>query len=374
MYRSPQHRCVSAILNLGLILAVSAWMPAASGQSAVPLNQAGMEWRLLGRAVARIQTATATGTGFLISNDFLVTSASIVEGLLPEQIYVVFSHNANQQTNSETQAGQDGEFWRVSSILYVPLEGCANAAVLRLHPKRGVTAGELYGYFGARADDPLAGEPAHIIAVESASGLLYTRTDGLLDADTGVCRSGGMLSFAYPTEMPVTSDGAPVLDDAGCLIGMQCASGNHQALAVNINHLRRMMPDNGCPLETCMLGVEHEYHFDTVGGVLKEVGGLAVAQLRSDDPRLGYFSERSYGTSSLDGPPRYSLPPYDYPDVPPGYRDVPPPVGPDLPTPNPHDPRKPPPPDDPNTPVPEPATLLLLAGALLAGRSWLRQR
>ena len=358
------------VLAAGLAVFITT---ATFADSTSPIADVGLEWRLLSQSVARVQTPARVGTGFLISNDFLVTSAAVVEGIPFDRINVIFSDgSASTDRDDFLKTLSTGDCWRVISVAIVPLDACANAAVLKLEPKAGVTAGELYGYLGARPDDPMPGEPANIIAFSVLGAKTYTHADALLDAEAGVCHTGGPLGFAYPSETPATGDGAPVLDDGGCLIGLQCASGNRQAMAININHLRRMMPDNGCQLETCMLPVEYEYQFDSISGTMKTAGGIPTPLPRYDDPHVMQPYIPSYGASSLEGPPRRYVPPYDYPDYPPGYREVPPPQSPDTPEPAP-DPRKPQPPDDPNNPVPEPGTLLLLVGAgILAARHFRR--
>jgi hypothetical protein len=369
MIRSHSHRFLVACLSIFSV-------GAAFADSTVPITEAGMEWQLLSRAVARVQTPARVGTGFLIANDFLVTSAAVVEGVPLDRINIVFADGVNRTGERDVAAQlSSDDSWRALSMVIVPLDACANAAVLRLAPKAGVTAGELFGYLGARADDPLAGEPAHIIAVTNHGKKSYMRADALLAAEGGVCHPGGPLSFAYQSETPATGDGAPVLDDGGCLIGLQCASGGRQALAININHLRKMMPDNGCQLETCMLGVEYEYHFDVISGTTKDIGGVTAALPRHDEPRVMQSSTPSYDASSLEGLHGRGIPPFDYPDHPPGYREVPPPVSPDPPphSPDPYDPRRPEPPDDPNHPVPEPGTILLLVGAGIVGVRYLRR-
>ena len=367
MIQARLHRFIPVLLCLGLA-------GTTLGDSTVPLKEAGTEWQLLGRAVGRVQTPLRTGTGFLIANDYLVTSAGVVEGNTPDNIYVIFT-DASDITVGEapTAAGLGGgDTWRVLSVAYVPLEGCANAAVLRLAPKKGLIAGELYGYLGARADDPIAGESAHVIAVTSTGGLTYSRADALMNAESGVCSGGGMLTFAYPTDQTTTGDGAPVLDDGGCLIGLQCASGARQALAININHLRQMMPDGGCSLETCMLEIEHEYHFDSISGTMNEVGGLTPAWPHGEVPRFYSGGGGMSDTSSAPGVPRGWTPPFDYPDPPAGREQLPPPERPTPQTPD--QPTSPDPPDDPRKPVPEPTTFLLLVGAAAVCRSWWRGR
>lgn len=347
------------------------------GETTVPIEKAGMEWQLLSRTVACVQTPARVGTGFLIANEYLVTSATVVGGEPFERIRVAFGNPPRGEDSPDAlSAIFTDDVWRVLSVAIVPLDGCSNAAVLRLAPKAGMYAGELYGHLGARPGDPLSGEPGHVLAVAADGSKSYTYAGALLDAESGVCHTGGPLCFAYESDSPESGDGAPVLDDGGCLIGMQCASGLRQALAININHLRRMMPDNGCPLETCMLGVEYEYQFDSISGTLKTVGGAAAALPREDEPRIVQYSPPGGGGSSLGGSSGYVPPEFDYPDHPPGYRELPPPVSPDdpEPSPDPHHPHRPTPPSDPNNPVPEPGTMLLLLGAAVMGGSCLRRR
>jgi|GEM_PF-5900879 len=361
------------------ILLMSMGLPPCQAQD-VPIEEAGLEWQLLGRSVARIHSPRHVGTGFLISNECMLTSARVVEGTPIDRIEIYFS----DPLNGAAVAGSEKspilfDRWRALSVEYISLEGCAPGAIIRVAPKAGLYAGEEYGYLGARLEEPMPGEPAHAIAFAANGHKTYVHADALYDAEVGLTDTGGPLSFCFRADAYDSGDGAPILGDGGCLIGIQCASNPGQAWAVNINSLRQAMPDGGCPLETCQLEVEQEYHFGSLGDVPQGMAGVNGAHGADNQPRVANQSpRRTYAGHYLRGLPDRGVAPFDYPDVPPGQRDIDPPTPPeshDSPTsPDPCDPQTPPDPRDPTPRVPEPgALLLLLCGAAIFGRGRMRK-
>ena len=343
-----------------------------SWADAVPVSDAGLEWQLLGRGVARVQTPAGIGTGFLISNSCMLTSARLMEDVQADQIEIFFTDPlADEPTVSgNVTAPPAQDRWRAISIALAPIDACESCAVLQLAPKAGLLPGETYGFLGARKEDPLPGEPVYIISYAPDARKIYERADAIYASAAGKLSTGGPLSFHYQLGEEMQGDGAPVFGEGGCLVGLQCMSGHGQATAVSINYLRQVMPEGGCPLEVCNLAVEFEYNLEGFGGTPKRLGGGYSA--RGSD---GYFGGGGGGGGSNGGaisglrgrnPGRF-----DYPDQPPGYREpnpLPPRANP------PEEPRPAPaPPDEPDPPrpdpTPEPTSLtLLLVGLMLAGR------
>ena len=81
-------RAVCGILWAAILLQIG--LPL-SWADAAPVSEAGLEWQLLGRGVARVQTPAGIGTGFLISNSCLLTSARLMEGVQVDQVEIYFS-------------------------------------------------------------------------------------------------------------------------------------------------------------------------------------------------------------------------------------------------------------------------------------------
>ena len=219
----------------------------------------------------------------------------------------------------------------------------------------------------------MPGEPVYVIAYAPDARKVYERADAIYASAAGQLNSGGPLSFHYQLSGMIHGDGAPVFGEGGCLVGLQCVSGQGQATAVSINYLRQVMPEGGCPLETCDLAVEFEYNLEGFGGTPKRIGG-GYSALGSP----GYSGEGGGGSGSSGGSVnglRGRHPgEFDYPDLPPGYREpnpLPPRADPPAkPQPSPDPPDEPEPPDPPRpNPTPEPGSLaLLLVGLMLVGR------
>jgi hypothetical protein len=205
-----------------------------------------LEWKLLGRSVAKVSTPLGDGTGFLIGPEWLVTSSRLVLGVAPEKVRMFF-----RDPLADPRTGNTGEdAWQGSYVSLALVDAGLGFAYVRIAPKGGLYAGESYGYIGARKDPPRSGESVHVIGVAPGGAKTYSRDEHIfsLDYDHGTGHSVGSFSHRAPAG---DSIGAPVFDDSGCLLGIQALCNGGTSSVITVAYLRELTQPDAGAIELC---------------------------------------------------------------------------------------------------------------------------
>ncbi len=238
---------------------------AAQDSASKPLDAAPVEWKLVGRAVAVVQTPRGPLAGFLIGRDALLTGG--LAGVGPHELQVTFSDPLPPGAGTTAAApgssgGPAAGAWEATAITPVMFDAGAEVSVVHLAPKGAVMPGDVYGVLGARDRAPSAGERVHAIVVSADGQRRYASAPPLAEAPVGdvgqfTIRAGG---------------GAPLCDETGCVIGVYLDGGPGNEVLM-IPAVKRLMPAEGRAIASCAIAEQREIHGAGSGGAGLDASG-----------------------------------------------------------------------------------------------------
>lgn len=252
----------TAIFAAAIAAAARSPRGAAAQEVSKPLAAAPVEWKLVGRAVAVLETPRGPMAGFLIGRDALLTGA--LAGVGPHELRVTFSDPLPAGANAagDASSGQAAGAWEATAITPVMFDAGSEVSVVHLAPKGAVMPGDVYGVLGARDRAPSAGERVHAIVVSADGQRRYASAPPLAEAPVGdvgqfTIRAGG---------------GAPLCDETGCVIGVYLDGGPGNEVLM-IPAVKRLMPAEGSAIASCAIAEQREIHGAGSGGMGLDASG-----------------------------------------------------------------------------------------------------
>src|SRR5262249_2716207 len=128
-------------------------------------------WYNIGRPVARVDTPRECGSGFLISDDCFLTCAHVVSGQTAADVKLWFDYE-DKTSPYENHRGcatdPDGacstpDIWTATSVTILSPAESLDCALIKVAPKNGMTAGQVYGKVTVNFREPVKDEQVYVI-------------------------------------------------------------------------------------------------------------------------------------------------------------------------------------------------------------------